>query len=107
MGVGSGVGSDVGDNMTFITVTVADMYGVQIFTADEVSTVTVRDDAEDTVVKFARSKPLMHVVFVPHWLPVEQSTDVSTPFTSTSAYSLDVSKSPKRFVMDSVAAEKS
>ena len=49
----------------------------------------------------------MHVVFVPHWLPVEQSTDVSTPFTSTSAYSLDVSKSPKRFVMDSVAAEKS
>ena len=47
MGVGSGVGSDVGDNMTFITVTVADMYGVQKFTADEVSTVTVRDDAED------------------------------------------------------------
>jgi len=47
MGVGSSVGSDVGDNMTFITVTVADMYGVQKFTADEVSTVTVRDDAED------------------------------------------------------------
>jgi len=89
MGVGSGVGVDVGDNMTFITVTVADITGVQIFTADEVSTVTVRDDAEDTVVKFARSKPLMHVVFVPQSLPVEQSTDVSTPFTSTSAYSLD------------------
>ena len=48
MGVGSGVGVDVGDNMTFITVTVADISGVQIFTADEVSTVTVRDD-EDAV----------------------------------------------------------
>jgi hypothetical protein len=47
-GVGSGVGVDVGDNMTFITVTVADISGVQIFTADEVSTVTVRDD-EDAV----------------------------------------------------------
>jgi len=49
----------------------------------------------------------MHVVFVPHWLPDEQSTDVSTPFTSTSAYSLDESKSPNRFVIDRVAAEKS
>jgi hypothetical protein len=28
---------------------VADMYGVQIFTADEVSTVTVKDDEDDVV----------------------------------------------------------
>ena len=49
----------------------------------------------------------MQVVFATHWLLDEQSIDVSTPFTSTSAYSLDESKSPNRFVIDRVAAEKS
>ena len=53
LGIGEGtvvwVGASVGNkSTTFITVMVADIYGLQMFTAEEVSNVTVRDDEEVT-----------------------------------------------------------
>ena len=53
------------------------------------------------------SKLLAHVVSEPQSFPLEQSIEVSTPLTNTSAYSYDEKKSPKRLVMDRFATKKS
>lgn len=52
------------------------------------------------------SKSLMHVVVESQSSSVEQSTKVSTPFTNTSAYSVDEAKCPYRLVIERIDSEK-